>query len=57
MSSTPASSSPASAQRSASAGASKSRVRLRLARVARLRRGSGQARPGGTAKRPVGKRL
>ncbi len=55
MSSTPASSSPASAQRSASAGASKSSGAAK-AGARRPAQARSQARPGGTAKRPAGKR-
>ena len=56
MSSTPASSSPASAQRSASAGASKSSGAAKAgARRPAAQARSGQARPG-AAKRPAGKR-
>ncbi|WP_294643725.1 DUF3566 domain-containing protein [uncultured Rothia sp.] len=53
MSSTPASSSPASAQRSASAGASKSSGAAKAGARRPAQSRSGQARPGGTAKRPV----
>lgn len=53
MSSTPASSSPASAQRSASAGASKSSGAAKAGARRPAQARSGQARPGGTAKRPV----
>jgi len=56
MSSTPASSSPASAQRSASAGASKSSGAAKAGARRPAQARSGQARPGGTAKRPGGKR-
>ena len=56
MSSTPASSSPASAQRSASAGASKSSGAAKAGARRPAQARSGQARPGGTAKRPAGKR-
>lgn len=53
MSSTPASSSPASAQRSAAAGASKSSGAAKAGARRPAQARSGQARPGGTAKRPV----
>lgn len=56
MSSTPASSSPASAQRSASAGASKSSGAAKAGARRPAQARSGQARPSGTAKRPAGKR-
>ena len=56
MSSTPASSSPASAQRSASAGASKSSGAAKAGARRPAQSRSGQARPGGTAKRPTGSR-
>ena len=53
MSSTPASSSPASAQRSASGGASKSSGAAKAGARRPAQSRSGQARPGGTVKRPV----
>ena len=60
MSSTPASSSPASAQRSASAGASKSSGAAKAGARRPAQARSGQARPGGkrpvNAKRPTGSR-
>lgn len=56
MSSTPASSSSASAQRSASAGASKSSGAAKAGARRPAQARSGQGRPGGTAKRPAGKR-